>query len=276
MLVNKIKQLYPELNPFEYLDRLEYRSVDQIIYQLTKSDRITATRILTSIPHELAMLILTGIIETMAVPDVLSEQTITSLERIIDIGQERNFLIDETSLNTRSRRRYEEVDGEFQWIRPQEWTEESIAQLYQKLQTDQSIGLYGYLSSGDLYIYNLKEKEYLDDLKRTARNCVTIDRSDLKTMLHTISPVHQLTENRQELCKSIETVLGERRLDPLPTSLLVDESVHKALREYIKNKKKMEKGAPKQRVERKPKTEVSGKPKEKKQKKKDFSVGEEE
>jgi len=238
-------ELYPETNPFEYIKRLEYASFETLMKELLTSNVLQGKRILSILPRSVSILFFKSFIEILY--DPLHDRSIEPyLYQLLTIGKELDLVFSNHTIRSYydsmgelvPPERYEETAQGFQWVK-QDWTMEKIQKLVHQLETDETIQLYGFRSEGKLYIYDLKEKKNLRQLKRSGTECTTgIPIQELQKYYSQLDPGHKiLPDTKKELCVLIQDKLEQRPVlldgETIPISLLVDEYVHEKMRNRI-------------------------------------------
>jgi hypothetical protein len=190
------------------------------------------------------------------------------LQQLIDIGITQDWLLSNNTLESMPLERYIEIDGVYQWIiDTNTWTPDTIGDLIDILQSNALITVYGYKKEGKLYLYDLAQKKFLSELKRSGRDCDTIpieiDKKggsslhDYYKRLTGETDVASIPIDRPDICHTIKLQLESFTIDDKPFSLLFPSSVHETMRDYLKQKQEEQKAKPKDPTQPKPPKEKS-------------------
>ena len=254
-------ELYPYINPFMYLDQLELDSIELIMTTLRQSNIDTSIRILSQLPNELRLLILRGVIQLYH-NEPVRRSSRPYLQQLIDIGIRQDWLLSTNTLETMPPERYMEMDGVYQWIiDTNTWSQDTIGDLIDILQSNAFITVYGYKKEGKLYLYDLAQKKFLSELKRFGRDCdnIPIEINRTGSSLHDYykrltgeTNVSNIPKERIDICHAIKHQLESFTLDDKPFSLIFPSSVHETMRDYLKQKQEEQKAKPKVPTQPKP------------------------
>jgi hypothetical protein len=242
-------QLYPIIDPFLYINIVEDYSMDKLIKGLQSSNPSITKRMLTTIPMERSIIIIKNAIEIIHEPH--SVEINAYVRHVLDIAKELTMIDDDhVTIYSTPKQRYEQIDGtgQYNWVILQELSQEYIRQIVNQLKTNPAIRLYGYKASGMFYIYNLKDKSFLTDTKRSGAKCDNIKIDDIKEYSELLPPVaydpqlSSFSKEKDQLCEKIQKQLKEFTYDSISPDgqvkrisfpLLFDHSLQQQIREMI-------------------------------------------
>jgi superfamily II DNA or RNA helicase len=243
-------ELYPRIDPFVYINQLESDSINLIITSLRQSTMGTATRILSQLPKEVRFTILKGVIE-LYYDEPSSRASRPYLQLLMDSGISKDWLLAYDTIESMPPEKYIKVEGVYTWVKDiYSWTSENIKELIDILQSNSLITAYGYKKEGKLYLYDLAQKKFLTELKRSGRDCDTLPIEVDKKGGSSLHDYYKrligqsdvaIPKERSELCRIIKSQLASFTIDDKPFSLLFSGSVHDTMRAYLSEKQQTKK-----------------------------------
>lgn len=242
-------QLYPIIDPFLYIEQVENYSMDKLIKGLQSSNPMITKRILTTISMERSIIIIKNAIELVHEPHLVEIDAY--LRNLLDIAKEITIVDDDNvTIYSTPKQRYEKIDGtgQYHWVILPELSQEYIRQIVNELKTNPAIRLYGYKANGMFYIYNLKDKSFLTDTKRSGAKCDNIKIDDIKEYSDLLPPVDydprlsSFSKEKEQLCEKIQKQLKEFTYESISPDgqsqrisfpLLFDHSLQQQIRAMI-------------------------------------------
>jgi superfamily II DNA or RNA helicase len=245
-------QIYPDNNPFEYITQMEYNSMEMLLTnikeEVKKKNYENIKRILSILPLSLSILFCKSYIEIVHEPDFLQSNHLY-INEILDCAKKIDLISSndtirsyhDSSGTTIPPERYERTEDGFTWV-AQNWNDNRIQKLIDILEEDRRIIVYGYRTNGNLYLYDLTDKSFLRNLKRSGKDCSSFNFDQLKKYYKHYNPDSKENFNEKDkLCSLIQDKLEQHKItlsdESTPISLLVDEYVHEKMREKIEKEK---------------------------------------